>query len=39
MDVNIDMYYRNLRMFYQQLIKGHPREDHLAQHFKKMLEN
>lgn len=39
MDVNIDMYYRNMRMFYQQLIKGHKNEDQLSQSFKKMLED
>lgn len=38
MEVNLDSYFRNIRMFYQQLIKGNKREEQLTQLFKKMLE-
>lgn len=34
MEVNYDAYIRNIRMFYQQLIKGHPKEDKMIKLFK-----
>ena len=29
MQINIDQYIRNFRIFYQQLAKGHPNEEYL----------
>lgn len=39
MDVSLDVYFRNIRMFYTQLIKGHKQEQQLNRLFKAMLEN
>ena len=37
MEVSFDQYVRNIRMFYNQLIKGHPKEEQLAPQFKQMI--
>lgn len=39
MEVSFDQYVRNIRMFYNQLIKGHPKEEQLAPKFKQMIES
>lgn len=38
MEVSLDQYVRNLRMFYNQMIKGHKKEEELVPKFKAMLE-
>lgn len=38
MEVSFDQYIRNFRMFYNQLVKGHSKEEQLAPLFKQLLE-
>ena len=38
MQVNFDHYIRNFRIFYQQVVKGHRREDELCTAFKALLD-
>lgn len=39
MQINLDQYIRNFRIFYQQLTKGHTKEENLNKQFKHLIEN
>lgn len=39
MQISLDQYVRNFRIFYQQLIRDHSNEDQLNKKFKLLIEN